>query len=238
MMKQIENKKTGVKGYIINEGEKITVELENGETKEYTVGSFKKMFKLTGEVKEEVVVNSEAQVEIEEEIATTEETKAEEVVEEVKEEEKVVEKTLTEKTIDLIKEFVENPNFNNEGTEMEYVSKATIDKVTLNKKNLIEIDIQKKAVVVYFNKATLSEGNVNRMTKLIPDSYGWSSNALFKVVNEKQLDTLYDMLVETREGKLKLDEVKAKEKEAKAEQKRLEKEAKEKAKNKQEQEAN
>ena len=139
--------------------------------------------------------------------------------------------TLQDKVITLIKEFVDNPNFNTNQTEMEYVEKATISKVTLNKKNLIEIDVQKKAVVIYFNKSTLSQDNVNRMTKLIPDSYGWSSNALFKVVSETQLDLLQDMLIETREGKLALDKKKAEEKRAKQEKLEQERLAKEKATN-------
>ena len=49
MMKIIENKKTGVKGYIVSEGEKVKVNI-NGQDKEYTIGSFKKMFKIVEEV--------------------------------------------------------------------------------------------------------------------------------------------------------------------------------------------
>lgn len=318
MKKIIENKKTGVRGYVVNEGEKITINI-NGEEKTYTVGSFKKMFKVVEiieeqveeevnltkmekefiyamrnncysdilesngewlfavtdelsyseqqakgvesslvkkgiitteyqeddgdyivaftkkgeeiasnpeykEVKVEEVANNEAKVEEEQvDIKEVEEVEVEDVAIEEKIE---AQPTLQDKVITLIKEFVDNPNFNTNQTEMEYVERATISKVTLNKKNLIEIDIQKKAVVIYFNKSTLSENNVNRMTKLIPDSYGWTSNALFKVVSESQLELLQDMLVETREGKLKLDKQKAEEsrlKQEKLEQERLEK---------------
>lgn len=228
----IENKKTGVKGFIVSEGEKVVVNL-NGAEKSYTVGSFKKLFKKV-EVEEKVA--NEVAVTNEEPI---EETVEEVVVEEVEIEDTTIEErieqqvTLQDKVITLIKEFVENPNFNTNETEMEYVEKATISKVTLNKKNLIEIDVQKKAVVVYFNKSTLSQDNVNRMTKLIPDSYGWTSNALFKVVSESQLDLLQNMLVETREGKLALDKKKAEEKKAKQEKLEQERLAKKKEKEKQ-----
>ena len=220
MRKMIENKKTGVKGFVVSEGEKIVVNI-NGEEKTYTVGSFKKMYKVVEVAKDvEGKVASETQVE---EVAVTEEVVEEQVEEVVEIEDTTIEErvekqvTLQDKVITLIKEFVDNPNFNTNQTEMEYVEKATISKVTLNKKNLIEIDVQKKAVVIYFNKSTLSQDNVNRMTKLIPDSYGWSSNALFKVVSETQLDLLQDMLIETREGKLALDKKKAEEKKAKQE---------------------
>ena len=229
MRKIIENKKTGVKGFVVSEGEKVVVNI-NGEEKSYTVGSFKKMYKVVEIIEVADVegkVASEMQVE---EVAVTEEVVEEQVEEVVEIEDTTIEEriekqvTLQDKVITLIKEFVDNPSFNTNQTEMEYVEKATISKVTLNKKNLIEIDVQKKAVVIYFNKSTLSQDNVNRMTKLIPDSYGWSSNALFKVVSETQLDLLQNMLIETREGKLALDKQKTEEKKAKQEkleQKRL-----------------
>lgn len=236
-MIQVKNRKNGKIGYVTNEGEKVTVEFEDGKVKEYTPGSFKRTFTKTGDIKinkeeglqmeikettnetvEERKVNStKVQSEVEfikggEEVAATEE-----VVEEPKE------KTLVEKTIEVVESFVGNPNFDSSATRLEYIERKTISKVALNNRNLFEIDVQKKGVVFYFNTSQLKEENVKRMTKIL-SGYDWSSDGIYKVVSESQLDTLWDLMCDAYEGKLKADKEKAAKREAKSKGKRKTKE--------------
>lgn len=238
-MIQVKNRKTGKIAYIVNEGEKITLQFEDETTKEYTKGSFKKMYVKTGEVKvEEKVANKkvEEEEEVMEQIAMTtdeepqvEEVKTEEVATE-KVEEKVEEKTLVEKIIDVVKAFAENPNYNSNETQLEYVERKTISKITLNGRNLFEMDIQKKGVVFYFNTSQLQEKYVNLMTKILsPEIYDWANNGVYKVISESQFDNLNELMADACRGRLVANEIKEQEKFAKQQ-------AKEEAKKKKQEE--
>lgn len=232
-MIQVKNRKTGKIAYIVNEGEKVTLQFEDGTTKEYTKGSFKKMYAKTGEVKvEEKVANKKVAnkkvEEVTEQIAITTDEEPQQV-EETKVEE-VKEKTLVEKIIAEVKGFVENPNYDSNGTQLEYVERKTISKVTLNGRNLFEMDIQKKGVVFYFNTSQLQEEYVNLMTKILsPEIYDWANNGVYKVINESQFDNLNEIMADAYRGRLVANEMKEQEKLAKQQ-------AKEEAKKKKQEE--
>ena len=232
-MIQVKNRKTGKIAYIVNEGEKVTLQFEDGTTKEYTKGSFKKMYAKTGEVKvEEKVANKKVAnkkvEEVTEQIAITTDEEPQQV-EETKVEE-VKEKTLVEKIVDEVKGFVENPNYDSNGTKLEYVERKTISKVTLNGRNLFEMDIQKKGVVFYFNTSQLQEEYVNLMTKILsPEIYDWANNGVYKVINESQFDNLNEIMGDAYRGRLVANEIKEQEKLAKQQ-------AKEEAKKKKQEE--
>lgn len=232
-MIQVKNRKTGKIAYIVNEGEKVTLQFEDGTTKEYTKGSFKKMYVKTGEVKVEEkvankkVANKKAE-EVTEQIAITTDEEPQQV-EEIKVEE-VKEKTLVEKIVDEVKGFAENPNYNSNGTKLEYVERKTISKVTLNGRNLFEMDIQKKGVVFYFNTSQLQEEYVNLMTKILsPEIYDWANNGVYKVINESQFDNLNEIMGDAYRGRLVANEIKEQERLAKQQ-------AKEEAKKKKQEE--
>ena len=232
-MIQVKNRKTGKIAYIVNEGEKVTLQFEDGTTKEYTKGSFKKMYAKTGEVKvEEKVANKKVAnkkvEEVTEQIAITTDEEPQQV-EETKVEE-VKEKTLVEKIVDEVKGFAENPNYNSNGTKLEYVERKTISKVTLNGRNLFEMDIQKKGVVFYFNTSQLQEEYVNLMTKILsPEIYDWANNGVYKVINESQFDNLNEIMGDAYRGRLVANEIKEQERLAKQQ-------AKEEAKKKKQEE--
>lgn len=232
-MIQVKNRKTGKIAYIVNEGEKVTLQFEDGTTKEYTKGSFKKMYVKTGEVKvEEKVANKKVAnkkvEEVTEQIAITTDEEPQQV-EEIKVEE-VKEKTLVEKIVDEVKGFAENPNYNSNGTKLEYVERKTISKVTLNGRNLFEMDIQKKGVVFYFNTSQLQEEYVNLMTKILsPEIYDWANNGVYKVINESQFDNLNEIMGDAYRGRLVANEIKEQERLAKQQ-------AKEEAKKKKQEE--
>lgn len=232
-MIQVKNRKTGKIAYIVNEGEKVTLQFEDGTTKEYTKGSFKKMYAKTGEVKvEEKVANKKVAnkkvEEFTEQIAITTDEEPQQV-EETKVEE-VKEKTLVEKIIAEVKGFVENPNYDSNGTQLEYVERKTISKVTLNGRNLFEMDIQKKGVVFYFNTSQLQEEYVNLMTKILsPEIYDWANNGVYKVINESQFDNLNEIMGDAYRGRLVANEIKEQERLAKQQ-------AKEEAKKKKQEE--
>ena len=232
-MIQVKNRKTGKIAYIVNEGEKVTLQFEDGTTKEYTKGSFKKMYAKTGEVKvEEKVANKKVAnkkvEEVTEQIAITTDEEPQQV-EETKVEE-VKEKTLVEKIIAEVKGFVENPNYDSNGTQLEYVERKTISKVTLNGRNLFEMDIQKKGVVFYFNTSQLQEEYVNLMTKILsPEIYDWANNGVYKVINESQFDNLNEIMGDAYRGRLVANEIKEQERLAKQQ-------AKEEAKKKKQEE--
>lgn len=232
-MIQVKNRKTGKIAYIVNEGEKVTLQFEDGTTKEYTKGSFKKMYVKTGEVKvEEKVANKKVAnkkvEEVTEQIAITTDEEPQQV-EETKVEE-VKEKTLVEKIVDEVKGFAENPNYNSNGTKLEYVERKTISKVTLNGRNLFEMDIQKKGVVFYFNTSQLQEEYVNLMTKILsPEIYDWANNGVYKVINESQFDNLNEIMGDAYRGRLVANEIKEQERLAKQQ-------AKEEAKKKKQEE--
>lgn len=227
-MIQVKNRKTGKIAYIVNEGEKITLQFEDGTTKEYTKGSFKKMYAKTGEVKVEEKVANKKVEEVTEQIAITTDEEPQQV-EETKVEE-VKEKTLVEKIIAEVKGFVENPNYDSNGTQLEYVERKTISKVTLNGRNLFEMDIQKKGVVFYFNTSQLQEEYVNLMTKILsPEIYDWANNGVYKVINESQFDNLNEIMGDAYRGRLVANEIKEQERLAKQQ-------AKEEAKKKKQEE--
>lgn len=232
-MIQVKNRKTGKIAYIVNEGEKVTLQFEDGTTKEYTKGSFKKMYAKTGEVKvEEKVANKKVAnkkvEEVTEQIAITTDEEPQQI-EETKVEE-VKEKTLVEKIVDEVKGFVENPNYDSNGTQLEYVERKTISKVTLNGRNLFEMDIQKKGVVFYFNTSQLQEEYVNLMTKILsPEIYDWANNGVYKVINESQFDNLNEIMGDAYRGRLVANEIKEQERLAKQQ-------AKEEAKKKKQEE--
>lgn len=227
-MIQVKNRKTGKIAYIVNEGEKVTLQFEDGTTKEYTKGSFKKMYAKTGEVKVEEKVANKKVEEVTEQIAITTDEEPQQV-EETKVEE-VKEKTLVEKIVDEVKGFAENPNYNSNGTKLEYVERKTISKVTLNGRNLFEMDIQKKGVVFYFNTSQLQEEYVNLMTKILsPEIYDWANNGVYKVINESQFDNLNEIMGDAYRGRLVANEIKEQERLAKQQ-------AKEEAKKKKQEE--
>ena len=227
-MIQVKNRKTGKIAYIVNEGEKVTLQFEDGTTKEYTKGSFKKMYAKTGEVKVEEKVANKKVEEVTEQIAITTDEEPQQV-EEIKVEE-VKEKTLVEKIVDEVKGFAENPNYNSNGTQLEYVERKTISKVTLNGRNLFEMDIQKKGVVFYFNTSQLQEEYVNLMTKILsPEIYDWANNGVYKVINESQFDNLNEIMGDAYRGRLVANEIKEQERLAKQQ-------AKEEAKKKKQEE--
>lgn len=227
-MIQVKNRKTGKIAYIVNEGEKVTLQFEDGTTKEYTKGSFKKMYAKTGEVKVEEKVANKKVEEVTEQIAITTDEEPQQV-EETKVEE-VKEKTLVEKIVDEVKGFVENPNYDSNGTQLEYVERKTISKVTLNGRNLFEMDIQKKGVVFYFNTSQLQEEYVNLMTKILsPEIYDWANNGVYKVINESQFDNLNEIMGDAYRGRLVANEIKEQERLAKQQ-------AKEEAKKKKQEE--
>lgn len=227
-MIQVKNRKTGKIAYIVNEGEKVTLQFEDGTTKEYTKGSFKKMYAKTGEVKVEEKVANKKVEEVTEQIAITTDEEPQQV-EETKVEE-VKEKTLVEKIVDEVKGFVENPNYDSNGTQLKYVERKTISKVTLNGRNLFEMDIQKKGVVFYFNTSQLQEEYVNLMTKILsPEIYDWANNGVYKVINESQFDNLNEIMGDAYRGRLVANEIKEQEKLAKQQ-------AKEEAKKKKQEE--
>lgn len=227
-MIQVKNRKTGKIAYIVNEGEKVTLQFEDGTTKEYTKGSFKKMYAKTGEVKVEEKVANKKVEEVTEQIAITTDEEPQQV-EETKVEE-VKEKTLVEKIIAEVKGFVENPNYDSNGTQLEYVERKTISKVTLNGRNLFEMDIQKKGVVFYFNTSQLQEEYVNLMTKILsPEIYDWANNGVYKVINESQFDNLNEIMGDAYRGRLVANEIKEQERLAKQQ-------AKEEAKKKKQEE--
>lgn len=227
-MIQVKNRKTGKIAYIVNEGEKVTLQFEDGTTKEYTKGSFKKMYVKTGEVKVEEKVANKKVEEVTEQIAITTDEEPQQV-EEIKVEE-VKEKTLVEKIVDEVKGFAENPNYNSNGTKLEYVERKTISKVTLNGRNLFEMDIQKKGVVFYFNTSQLQEEYVNLMTKILsPEIYDWANNGVYKVINESQFDNLNEIMGDAYRGRLVANEIKEQERLAKQQ-------AKEEAKKKKQEE--
>lgn len=227
-MIQVKNRKTGKIAYIVNEGEKVTLQFEDGTTKEYTKGSFKKMYAKTGEVKVEEKVANKKVEEVTEQIAITTDEEPQQV-EEIKVEE-VKEKTLVEKIVDEVKGFAENPNYNSNGTKLEYVERKTISKVTLNGRNLFEMDIQKKGVVFYFNTSQLQEEYVNLMTKILsPEIYDWANNGVYKVINESQFDNLNEIMGDAYRGRLVANEIKEQERLAKQQ-------AKEEAKKKKQEE--
>ena len=227
-MIQVKNRKTGKIAYIVNEGEKVTLQFEDGTTKEYTKGSFKKMYAKTGEVKVEEKVANKKVEEVTEQIAITTDEEPQQV-EETKVEE-VKEKTLVEKIVDEVKGFVENPNYDSNGTQLKYVERKTISKVTLNGRNLFEMDIQKKGVVFYFNTSQLQEEYVNLMTKILsPEIYDWANNGVYKVINESQFDNLNEIMADAYRGRLVANKMKEQEKLAKQQ-------AKEEAKKKKQEE--
>lgn len=227
-MIQVKNRKTGKIAYIVNEGEKVTLQFEDGTTKEYTKGSFKKMYAKTGEVKVEEKVANKKVEEVTEQIAITTDEEPQQV-EETKVEE-VKEKTLVEKIVDEVKGFVENPNYDSNGTQLKYVERKTISKVTLNGRNLFEMDIQKKGVVFYFNTSQLQEEYVNLMTKILsPEIYDWANNGVYKVINESQFDNLNEIMGDAYRGRLVANEIKEQERLAKQQ-------AKEEAKKKKQEE--
>ena len=227
-MIQVKNRKTGKIAYIVNEGEKVTLQFEDGTTKEYTKGSFKKMYAKTGEVKVEEKVANKKVEEVTEQIAITTDEEPQQV-EETKVEE-VKEKTLVEKIVDEVKGFVENPNYDSNGTQLEYVERKTISKVTLNGRNLFEMDIQKKGVVFYFNTSQLQEEYVNLMTKILsPEIYDWANNGVYKVISESQFDNLNEIMGDAYRGRLVANEIKEQERLAKQQ-------AKEEAKKKKQEE--
>ena len=219
-MVEVKNRRNGKIGYIKNEGEKITIEFEDGTTKDYTQASFKRTFSKTGDVK--VVKKENNEIATTQEVLNMEQPKQDEVKEEgvnkemeqiiakldqdvkeikeikevreveTKEETKEVknEKTLVEKIMEIVDDFVKDPKYNNNNTILEYVVRKTRSKVSLNGKTLFKLDIQKRSIEFYFNIRQLEEKDINRMTKIVPDSYGWTMNGMFKVVNESQFDTL------------------------------------------------
>lgn len=214
-MIQVKNRKTGKIAYIVNEGEKVTLQFEDKTTKEYTIGSFKKMYVKTGEVKvKEKVANIEQDENIQEQEQMQMEERVEEVQQQQEEEqqEEVKEKTLVEKVLDEVNNFVERCN--SEEQELAYIERKTISKVALNGRNLFEIDIQKRGVVFYFNTSQLQEENVKLMTKIL-EGYDWSSDGVYKVVSETQFENLNKIMEDALKGKIVANEVKEQEKLAK-----------------------
>ena len=102
--------------------------------------------------------------------------------------------------------------------------------MTLNGRNLFEMDIQKKGVVFYFNTSQLQEEYVNLMTKILsPEIYDWANNGVYKVINESQFDNLNEIMGDAYRGRLVANEIKEQERLAKQQ-------AKEEAKKKKQEE--
>lgn len=264
-MVEVKNRRNGKIGYIKNEGEKITIEFEDGTTKDYTQASFKKIFSKTGDVK--VVKKENNEITTTQEVLEMEQPQQEEVKEEGvnKEMEQIIakldqdvkeikevkevrevetkqeevkevknEKTLVEKIMEIVDDFVKDPKYNNNNTILEYVVRKTRSKVSLNGKTLFKLDTQKRSIEFYFNTRQLEEKDINRMTKIVPDSYGWTMNGMYKVVNESQFDTLKELMANAHEARIRCE--KEKEENRVAKQQAREKEKAERKAKRQEEE--
>ena len=86
-------------------------------------------------------------------------------------------------------------NMINHMVEMGAVKRVTSGYVGLfvDKRNIAEVTLQKKGIRINLNSQSLSAKNID-LCKIVPDTYGWTLDSVYKVTKPEQYDTAIEML--------------------------------------------
>lgn len=63
----------------------------------------------------------------------------------------------------------------------------------VDKRNIAEVTLQKKGIRINLNSQSLSAENMD-LCKIVPDTYGWTLDSVYKVTKTEQYDTAVEML--------------------------------------------
>ena len=215
-------KVTGQQGTVTAINEKIELTLNNGEVKKVSQSTLGRWWKLVEDAKETTQESEAANTSKEEEkmeVLTQEQQQEQptdgEIVDTNKVEDAPVDTNKDEKPADDTNK-AEQPKpthrgrgkqptdpvmqemFNNMIAHM--VEKGCTKRVTsgyvglfIDKRNIAEITLQKKGIRLNLNSQSLSSKNFD-LCKVVPDTYGWTLDSVYKVTNDEEYTIAVEML--------------------------------------------
>ena len=200
------NRKGGtISGTITAQGKdgKYTIVLHDGTEKQYTESTLKKYFKV---VEPQQVVTTPANATESTHPAPQQAADSKKVqLQEVQEEKPAQGKTAETKKVDkpaqdrkkpvepAIKKMFDNMIAHMVDMGCEKKQTPQYMRLIVCKHNIAEVHLQKKGIKIDLNSQSLSAENID-LCKVVPDTYGWTLDCIYKVTDQQTYDKAAEML--------------------------------------------